>query len=102
MDFQSAEKVPDSSGPQFLERHQKVEEVIEQHWRQVEKTPIREERRVPLPSTGLARETVELEHTLDNYKQGVRLLLILGYLFSIGVTMGVHIFLLLPKHDPLL
>ncbi|XP_019720027.1 myosin phosphatase Rho-interacting protein isoform X5 [Hippocampus comes] len=71
MDFQSTEKVPDSSGPQFLERHQKVEEVIEQHWRQVEKTPIREERRVPLPSTGSARETVELEHLLDNYKQGM-------------------------------
>ncbi|XP_051926925.1 myosin phosphatase Rho-interacting protein isoform X3 [Hippocampus zosterae] len=71
MDFQSTEKVPDSSSPQFLERHQKVEEVIEQHWRQVEKTPIREERRVPLPSTGSARETVELEHLLDNYKQGM-------------------------------
>ncbi|XP_049615653.1 myosin phosphatase Rho-interacting protein isoform X1 [Syngnathus scovelli] len=71
-DIQSADKLPaDSSGHQFLERHQKVEEVIEQHWRQVEKTPIREERRVALPSTGPARETVELEHLLENYKQGI-------------------------------
>ncbi|XP_037134482.1 myosin phosphatase Rho-interacting protein isoform X5 [Syngnathus acus] len=70
-DIQSADKLPDSSGHQFLERHQKVEEVIEEHWRQVEKTPIREERRVALPSTGPVRETVELEHLLENYKQGM-------------------------------
>ncbi|KAM9774411.1 myosin phosphatase Rho-interacting protein isoform 3-T3 [Syngnathus typhle] len=70
-DVQSADKLPDSSGHPFLERHQKVEEVIEQHWREVEKTPIREERRVALPSTGPARETVELQHLLGNYKQGM-------------------------------
>ncbi|XP_061612333.1 myosin phosphatase Rho-interacting protein isoform X3 [Phyllopteryx taeniolatus] len=71
MDVQSADRAPDSSGPQFQERHQKVEEVIEQHWRQVEKTPIREERRVPLPSTAPTRETAALEQLLDNYKQGI-------------------------------
>ncbi|XP_061665925.1 myosin phosphatase Rho-interacting protein isoform X1 [Syngnathoides biaculeatus] len=71
MDVQSADRVPDSLSPQFQERHQKVEEVIEEHWRQVEKTPIREERRVPLPSTAPTRETVELEQLLDNYKQGI-------------------------------
>ncbi|XP_077358093.1 uncharacterized protein mprip isoform X1 [Festucalex cinctus] len=70
-DVQSADRVPDSSGDQGLERHQKVEEVIEQHWRQVEKTPIREERRVPLPLTAPSRETVELEQLLGNYKQGI-------------------------------
>ncbi|XP_071318970.1 myosin phosphatase Rho-interacting protein isoform X5 [Trachinotus anak] len=61
----------DSLGPKSVERQQRVEEVIEQHWRQVEKTPIREERRVPLPSTVQSRETVELEQLLENYKQGI-------------------------------
>ncbi|CAF91893.1 unnamed protein product, partial [Tetraodon nigroviridis] len=38
--------------PTNSERQQRVEEVIEQYWQQVEKTPIREERRVPLPPCG--------------------------------------------------
>lgn len=67
--------VPDSLSPISLERQQRVEEVIEEHWRQVEKTPIREERRVPLASTTPAtRDTAELELLLDSYKQGVRYL----------------------------
>lgn len=70
----------DSSGPTSLERQQQVEEVIEQHWQQVENTPIREERRVPLPTTVQSRETVELEQLLDNYKHGVRSLVALGLL----------------------
>ncbi|XP_041829294.1 myosin phosphatase Rho-interacting protein isoform X2 [Melanotaenia boesemani] len=61
----------DSLGPASLERQQRVEEVIEEHWRQVEKTPIREERRVPLPATVQSRETVELEQLLESYKQGI-------------------------------
>ncbi|XP_070847314.1 protein outspread isoform X1 [Chaetodon trifascialis] len=61
----------DSLGPTPLERQQRVEEVIEQHWQQVESTPIREERRVPLPTTVQSRETVELEKLLENYKQGI-------------------------------
>ncbi|KAM9837478.1 uncharacterized protein ACBR49_018167 [Aulostomus maculatus] len=61
----------DALGPPSPERQQKVEEVIEQHWRQVEKTPIRDERRVPLPSTVQSREAVELEKLLENYKQGI-------------------------------
>uniref|UniRef100_A0A3Q3KCY2 PH domain-containing protein n=1 Tax=Monopterus albus TaxID=43700 RepID=A0A3Q3KCY2_MONAL len=60
----------DSLGSTALERRQKVEEVIEQHWRQVEETPIREERRVPLPTTVQSMETAELERLLENYKQG--------------------------------
>lgn len=60
----------DSLGPASHERQQRVEEVIEQHWRQVEKTPIRDERRVPLSSTGQSRETAELEQLLESYKQG--------------------------------
>ncbi|XP_036066633.1 myosin phosphatase Rho-interacting protein isoform X2 [Oryzias melastigma] len=56
-----------------LERQQRVEEVIEEHWRQVEKTPIREERRVPLPSTVPATtDTAELELLLDSHKQGIK------------------------------
>ncbi|XP_077481336.1 myosin phosphatase Rho-interacting protein isoform X7 [Stigmatopora argus] len=71
MDLQSADRVLQSSSPQIVEMHHKVEEVIEQHWRQVEKTPIREERRVPLPLTVPGRQTVELEQLLDNYKKGI-------------------------------
>ncbi|XP_056221723.1 myosin phosphatase Rho-interacting protein isoform X3 [Seriola aureovittata] len=72
-DYESGDGVGhlDSLGPTSLERQQRVEEVIEQHWRQVEKTPIRDERRVPLPSTGQIRETAELEQLLENYKQGI-------------------------------
>ncbi|XP_034049141.1 myosin phosphatase Rho-interacting protein isoform X2 [Thalassophryne amazonica] len=62
---------PDSVGPSSLEKQQRVEEAIEQHWRQVEKTPIREERRVPLPTTLHSRDTAELEKLLENYKQGI-------------------------------
>ncbi|XP_026206750.1 myosin phosphatase Rho-interacting protein isoform X4 [Anabas testudineus] len=61
----------DSLGPTSLEKQQRVEEVIEQHWRQVEKTPIREERRVPLPTPVQTRDTGELEQLLENYKQGI-------------------------------
>uniref|UniRef100_A0A4W5MW93 Myosin phosphatase Rho interacting protein n=1 Tax=Hucho hucho TaxID=62062 RepID=A0A4W5MW93_9TELE len=58
-------------GPPSLERQQKVEEEIEQHWQQVEQTPIRDERRVTLPSTLQTRETAELEKLLESYKKGV-------------------------------
>ncbi|XP_056286313.1 myosin phosphatase Rho-interacting protein-like isoform X7 [Pseudoliparis swirei] len=61
----------DSLGPTSVVGQQRVEEVIEQHWQQVEKTPIREERRVLLPTTLQPRDTVELEQLLENYKQGV-------------------------------
>ncbi|XP_056152633.1 interaptin isoform X2 [Lampris incognitus] len=54
-----------------LEKQQMMEEVIEQHWQQVEKTPIRDERRVPLPSSMHTRETAELEKLLESYKKGV-------------------------------
>lgn len=70
-DNERGDEPPDSLGPVSLERQQMVEEVIEEHWRQVEKTPIREERRVPLPTTVQSRETVELEQLLESYKQGV-------------------------------
>ncbi|RVE59900.1 hypothetical protein OJAV_G00193410 [Oryzias javanicus] len=67
-DCESSRTAPDS-----LERQQRVEEVIEEHWRQVEKTPIREERRVPLPGTVPATaDTAELELLLDSYKQGIK------------------------------
>lgn len=62
---------PHQPQPVSLERQRKVEDEIEQHWQQVEKTPIREERRVPLASALQARETVELEKLLESYKKGV-------------------------------
>ena len=79
-DYESGDGVGhlDSLGPASLERQQRVEEVIEQHWRQVEKTPIREERRVPLPTTVQSKDTAELEQLLENYKQGVRIPIICG------------------------
>ncbi|PWA21637.1 hypothetical protein CCH79_00003391 [Gambusia affinis] len=61
----------DSVSATCLEKQQRVEEVIEEHWRQVEKTPIREERRVPLPTSVQSGETTELEQLLDSYKQGI-------------------------------
>ncbi|XP_030255610.1 myosin phosphatase Rho-interacting protein-like isoform X1 [Sparus aurata] len=61
----------DSLSPKYLERQQRMEEVIEQHWHQVENTPIRDERRVPLPTAVQSRETAELEQLLENYKQGI-------------------------------
>ncbi|XP_075949156.1 myosin phosphatase Rho-interacting protein isoform X2 [Anarhichas minor] len=72
-DFESGEGVGQtiSLGPTCVVRQQRAEEVIEQHWQQVEKTPIREERRVPLPSTLQSRDSVELEQLLENYKQGI-------------------------------
>ncbi len=72
-DFESREGVEqtDSIGPTSFERQKRVEEVIEQHWQQVENTPIREERRVPLHGAVQSRETAELEQLLENYKKGV-------------------------------
>lgn len=70
-DDERGDEPPGSLGPVSLERQQMVEEVIEEHWRQVEKTPMREERRVPLPTAVQPRETVELEQLLESYKQGV-------------------------------
>uniref|UniRef100_A0AAY4BWC4 PH domain-containing protein n=1 Tax=Denticeps clupeoides TaxID=299321 RepID=A0AAY4BWC4_9TELE len=49
---------------------QKVEEEIEQQWQQVEKTPIRQERRVPLSTGTQSRDMVELENLLETYKRG--------------------------------
>lgn len=66
-------QTPDSIGPTEFERQKRMEEVIEQHWQQVETTPIREERRVPLSSSALFKETAELEHLLENYRRGVLL-----------------------------
>ncbi|KAL2077994.1 hypothetical protein ACEWY4_025679 [Coilia grayii] len=80
MDFESAgarpgpgegSPPPRQPQPATLERQRKVEDEIEQHWQQVEKTPIREERRVPLASALQTRETAELEKLLESYKKGV-------------------------------
>uniref|UniRef100_A0A8C9U0I5 Myosin phosphatase Rho interacting protein n=1 Tax=Scleropages formosus TaxID=113540 RepID=A0A8C9U0I5_SCLFO len=48
----------------LLERQKMMQEEIEQRWQQVERTPIREERRVPLSITQ-ARATAELENLLE-------------------------------------
>lgn len=63
----------ESVAPVSVDRQQRVEEVIEQHWRQVEKTPIREERRVPLAPSQQQQDSTELEQLLETYKQGVGL-----------------------------
>lgn len=74
----------DPLGPTSLERQQRVEEVIEQHWRQVEKTPIRDERRVPLPAPLQPGDAAELEQLLENYKQGVH------YIFCVSSILLSH------------
>ena len=63
---------PEAAGAGPTERKQRVEEVIEQHWQQVEQTPLREEKRVPLPVALQPRDTEELERLLESYKKGVR------------------------------
>ncbi|KAG7276984.1 hypothetical protein CRUP_001610 [Coryphaenoides rupestris] len=76
MDYESGEAEavragPEAAGGSPLERQQRVEEVIEQHWQQVEKTPLREEKRVPLPVATQPRDTSDLEKLLESYKKGV-------------------------------
>ncbi|XP_073683935.1 myosin phosphatase Rho-interacting protein isoform X1 [Garra rufa] len=71
MDVESVGVVQVDAPPLTVERQQKVEDEIEQRWQQVEKTPIREERRVPLPSTHHTRDTSELEKLVESYKKGV-------------------------------
>uniref|UniRef100_A0A671KHQ8 Myosin phosphatase Rho-interacting protein-like n=1 Tax=Sinocyclocheilus anshuiensis TaxID=1608454 RepID=A0A671KHQ8_9TELE len=72
MDFESGDVVQVDAPPPSEERLQRVEDEIEQRWQQVEKTPIREERRVPLPSTQHNRDASELENLLESYRKGVR------------------------------
>uniref|UniRef100_A0A8C1AN44 Myosin phosphatase Rho interacting protein n=1 Tax=Cyprinus carpio carpio TaxID=630221 RepID=A0A8C1AN44_CYPCA len=67
MDFESVGVVQVDAPPPSVERQQRVEDEIEQHWQQVEKTPIREERRVPLPSTHHNRDASELEKLVENH-----------------------------------
>uniref|UniRef100_A0A671KIL2 Myosin phosphatase Rho-interacting protein-like n=1 Tax=Sinocyclocheilus anshuiensis TaxID=1608454 RepID=A0A671KIL2_9TELE len=71
MDFESGDVVQVDAPPPSEERLQRVEDEIEQRWQQVEKTPIREERRVPLPSTQHNRDASELENLLESYRKGV-------------------------------
>ncbi|KAF4106944.1 myosin phosphatase Rho-interacting protein [Onychostoma macrolepis] len=71
MDIESGGVVQVDAPPPSVERQQRVEDEIEQRWQQVEKTPIREERRVPLPSTHHNRDTSELEKLVESYKKGV-------------------------------
>ncbi|XP_067286211.1 myosin phosphatase Rho-interacting protein isoform X1 [Pseudorasbora parva] len=71
MDFESGGVVQVDAAPPSEEQQQRVEEEIEQRWQQVEKTPIREERRVPLPSNHPSRDTSDLEKLVDSYKKGV-------------------------------
>ncbi|XP_062859401.1 myosin phosphatase Rho-interacting protein isoform X2 [Trichomycterus rosablanca] len=72
MDVESGSACPlGSVCPPSPERQQKVEEEIEQRWQEVEKTPIRDERRVPLSTALRGGETAELEKLLESYKKGV-------------------------------
>uniref|UniRef100_A0AAR2J0E1 PH domain-containing protein n=1 Tax=Pygocentrus nattereri TaxID=42514 RepID=A0AAR2J0E1_PYGNA len=71
MDLDSVSVGLGTVSPPSPDRQQKVEDEIEQRWQQVEKTPIREERRVPLSTSLQTRETAELEKLLESYKKGV-------------------------------
>ncbi|XP_056626576.1 myosin phosphatase Rho-interacting protein isoform X2 [Triplophysa dalaica] len=71
MDFESGGVVQVDEPPPSVERQQKVEDEIEQRWQQVEKTPIREEKRVTLLSSFQTRDTSELEKLVESYKKGV-------------------------------
>ncbi|KAF7705068.1 hypothetical protein HF521_020354 [Silurus meridionalis] len=71
IDSESVHAIAGSDCPPSPEHQQKVEEEIEQRWQQVEKTPIREERRIPLSTALRSRETSELEKLLESYKKGV-------------------------------
>ncbi|KAK3529311.1 hypothetical protein QTP70_029158 [Hemibagrus guttatus] len=71
VDPESAHTNVGSICPPSPERQQKVEDEIERRWQQVEKTPIREERRVPLSTPLRTRETTDLEKLLESYKKGV-------------------------------
>lgn len=70
-DLESTHTVVGSVCPPSPECQQKVEDEIERRWQQVEKTPIREERRVVLSSPLRTRETTDLEKLLESYKKGV-------------------------------
>ncbi|KAL4648163.1 interaptin-like isoform X1 [Arapaima gigas] len=66
----------ETSGPgdvaaRLLEQQKMMQDEIEQRWQQVERTPIREERRVLLSITTQGRDTTELEKLLESYKQSV-------------------------------
>uniref|UniRef100_A0A4W4ERC4 PH domain-containing protein n=1 Tax=Electrophorus electricus TaxID=8005 RepID=A0A4W4ERC4_ELEEL len=65
MDVENTSPGPCSACPLSPERQQKVEDEIEQRWQQVEKTPIREERRVPLSTTDLRGENQESHFVVD-------------------------------------
>uniref|UniRef100_A0A671KHN4 Myosin phosphatase Rho-interacting protein-like n=1 Tax=Sinocyclocheilus anshuiensis TaxID=1608454 RepID=A0A671KHN4_9TELE len=69
MDFESGDVVQVDAPPPSEERLQRVEDEIEQRWQQVEKTPIREERRVPLPSTQHNRDASDCHQQLMDSNQ---------------------------------
>uniref|UniRef100_A0A673IQE6 Myosin phosphatase Rho-interacting protein-like n=1 Tax=Sinocyclocheilus rhinocerous TaxID=307959 RepID=A0A673IQE6_9TELE len=69
MDFESGGVVQVDAPPPSEERQQRVEDEIEQRWQQVEKTPIREERRVPLPSTQHNRDASDCHQQLMDSNQ---------------------------------
>ncbi|XP_051958653.1 myosin phosphatase Rho-interacting protein isoform X1 [Xyrauchen texanus] len=71
MDFESGGVVQVDASPPPVECQQRVEDEIEQRWQQVEKTPIREERRVPLSSALQTTDMTELEKLVESYKTGV-------------------------------
>ncbi|XP_041072653.1 coiled-coil domain-containing protein 18 isoform X1 [Carcharodon carcharias] len=57
---------PSSSSP-LLDRRQKVHDEIEEHWQQVERTPIREERRIPLATVLPSSQTSQMDKLLETH-----------------------------------
>ncbi|XP_067914035.1 myosin phosphatase Rho-interacting protein isoform X6 [Heterodontus francisci] len=56
-----------SSSSLLLDRRQKVHDEIEEHWQQVERTPIREERRVPLATVLPSLQTSQIDELLETH-----------------------------------
>ncbi|XP_078081466.1 uncharacterized protein mpripb isoform X2 [Mustelus asterias] len=56
-----------SSSPPLLDRRQKMHDEIEEHWQQVERTPIREERRVPLATVLPSSQTSQMDKLLETH-----------------------------------
>uniref|UniRef100_UPI00398EBF04 putative leucine-rich repeat-containing protein DDB_G0290503 isoform X2 n=1 Tax=Pristiophorus japonicus TaxID=55135 RepID=UPI00398EBF04 len=61
MEFEAA-----SSSPP-LDRRQRVHDEIEEHWQQVERTPLREERRVPLATVLPSSQTSQIDKLLQTH-----------------------------------
>eukprot|EP00062_Callorhinchus_milii_P004823 gi/632943570/ref/XP_007887020.1/ PREDICTED: plectin-like isoform X3 [Callorhinchus milii] len=61
MEFESASTSPPP------DRQKKVHDEIEEHWQQVERTPLREERRIPLATVTPGSQTMQIDKLLETH-----------------------------------